>query len=95
MGPVSSGACLPFATRRHRAAAQRGGDRLWREVRIGVRRYRRLLRAVLVVIVVAIVVARLSPKPAPTTAIVAAARDLPAGAVLAAADLRTIARSAG
>ena len=69
---------------------QRGGDELWREIRIAVRRYRRLLRAVLIVIAVAIVVARLSPEPAPTTAIVAAARDLPAGAVLTAADLRTI-----
>jgi len=56
-----------------------------------MRRYQRLLRAVLIVIGVAIVVARLSPKAAPTTAIVAAARDLPAGAVLTAADLRTIA----
>jgi pilus assembly protein CpaB len=70
---------------------QRGSDQLWREIRIAVRRYRRLLRAVLIVIGVAIVVAQLSPKPAPTTAIVAAARDLPAGAVLTAADLRTIA----
>ena len=69
----------------------RSGDQLRREIRIGVRRYRRLLSAVLVVIGVAMVVARLSPKPAPTTAIVAAARDLPAGAVLTAADLRTIA----
>ena len=56
-----------------------------------MRRYRRLLRAVLIVIGVAIVVARLSPKPAPTSSIVAAARDLPAGAILTAADLRTIA----
>jgi pilus assembly protein CpaB len=70
---------------------QRGGDYLWREIRIGVRRYHRLLRASLIVIAVAIVVTRLSPKPAPTTAIVAAARDLPAGAVLTTADLRTIA----
>ena len=76
---------------------QRGGDQLWREIRIGVRRYHRLLRAVLIVIevaivvAVAIIVARLSPTPASTTAIVAAARDLPAGAVLTAADLRTIA----
>jgi pilus assembly protein CpaB len=69
----------------------RGGDQFWCEIRIAVRRYRRLLRAVLIVIGVAIVVAQLSPKPAPTTAIVAAARDLPAGAVLTAADLRTIA----
>jgi Flp pilus assembly protein CpaB len=70
---------------------QRGSDRIWREIRIGVRRYHRLLRAALVVIGVAIVVTRLSPKPATTTAIVAAARDLPAGAVLTSADLRTIA----
>lgn len=70
---------------------QSSADQLWREIRIGARRYRRLLRALLILIAVAIVVARLSPKPAPTTAIVAAARDLPAGAVLTAADLRTIA----
>lgn len=70
---------------------QRNGDQLWRETRILVRRYRRLLRAVLVVIAVVIIVARLSPRAAPTTAVVAAARDLPAGAVLTAADLRTIA----
>jgi pilus assembly protein CpaB len=72
-------------------AKQRGGDQIWREIRIAVHRYRRLLRAALIVITVAIVVARLSPKPAPTSAIVAAARDLPAGAVLTTADLRTIA----
>jgi pilus assembly protein CpaB len=70
---------------------QRGADQIWREIRIAVRRYHRLLRAGLIAIAVAIVVTRLSPKPAPTTAIVAAARDLPAGAVLTAADLRTIA----
>jgi pilus assembly protein CpaB len=69
---------------------QRGRDQIWREIRVGVRRYHRLLRAGLVVIAVAIVVARLSPQPAPTTAIVAASRDLPAGAVLTTADLRTI-----
>jgi Flp pilus assembly protein CpaB len=72
-------------------AKQRRGDQLWREIRIGVRRYRRLVRAGLIVIAVAIIVARLSPKAAPTTAIVTAARDLPAGAVLTAADLRTLA----
>lgn len=70
---------------------QRGGPQLWREIRIAVRRYRRLLRAVLIVVAIAIVVARLAPNPAPTTAIVAAARDVPAGAVLTAADLHTIA----
>lgn len=69
----------------------RGREQIWREIRIGVRRYQRLLRAGALAIVVVIIVARLSPKPAPTTPIVAAARDLPAGAVLAASDLRTIA----
>jgi pilus assembly protein CpaB len=70
---------------------QRGGERIWSEIRIGARRYHRLLRAGLIVVAVAIIVTRLSPKAAPTTAIVAAARDLPAGAVLTTADLRTIA----
>ncbi|HEY5049767.1 MAG TPA: hypothetical protein VII50_02615, partial [Acidothermaceae bacterium] len=64
-------------------------EQIWREIRIGVRRYHRLLRAGMIAIAVAIVMAQLSPKPAPTAAIVAAARDLPAGAVLTAADLRT------
>jgi pilus assembly protein CpaB len=74
---------------------QRGGDQLWRELRIVVRRYRRLLRAGVVVIAALLVVSRLSPTPAPTTAIVAAARDLPAGAVLTATDLRTVALPPG
>ncbi len=69
----------------------RGSEQLWREIRIGVRRYRRLLRAVLIAVAVLLVVGRLSPKPAPTTSIVTAAHDLPAGAVLTTADLRTIA----
>lgn len=76
-------------------AKQRGTEQAWGELRIAVRRYRRLVRAGLIAIVVAIVLARASPKPAPTTAIVAAARDLPAGAVLTTADLRTIAVSPG
>jgi pilus assembly protein CpaB len=69
---------------------QRGAEQLWREIRVAARRYHRLLRAAVVAIVVLIVVTRLSPEPAPTTTIVAAARDLPAGAVLTAADLRTL-----
>ena len=69
----------------------RGSEQIWREIRIGVRRYRRLLRAAVIAVAVLLVVGRLSPKPAPTTAIVAAARDLPAGAVLTTADLRTLA----
>jgi Flp pilus assembly protein CpaB len=81
----------PSPTSKGRGTKQRAGAQVWLEIRIGVRRYRRLLRAGLIAIAVAIVVTRLSPKPAPTTAIVAAARDLPAGDVLTAADLRTIA----
>jgi Flp pilus assembly protein CpaB len=65
-------------------------DQVWREVRIGVRRYRQLIRAAAVVVAAAIVISRLAPKPPPTTLVVAAARDLPAGEVLTAADLRTI-----
>jgi len=70
--------------------AHRTPDHVWREIRIGVRRYRQLLRAVLVTIALAIVASTLAPKPAATTAVVAAARDLPAGEVLTAADLRTV-----
>ena len=65
-------------------------EHVWREIRIGVRRYRQLLRAALVTIVLALVVSRLAPKPAATTAIVTAARDLPAGEVLTVADLHTV-----
>jgi pilus assembly protein CpaB len=63
---------------------------VWREIRIGVRRYRQLLRAALVVIALALVVSRLAPKAAATTAVVTAVRDLPAGEVLTAADLHTV-----
>ena len=70
---------------------QRGSDQLWREIRIGVRRYHRLLRAVLIVIASRDRRHATVAEAAPTTAIVAAARDLPAGAVLTIADLRTIA----
>lgn len=69
----------------------RGRDQAWVELRIGVRRYRRLLRAAFVAVAIVVIVARLSPKPAPTTTIVAAARDLPAGEVLTPADLSTVA----
>jgi pilus assembly protein CpaB len=62
----------------------------WIEIRIGVRRYRRLIRAGVVAVVVAIAVSRLAPNPAATATVVVAARDLPAGEVLTAADLRTI-----
>jgi pilus assembly protein CpaB len=65
-------------------------EHVWREIRIGARRYRQLLRAALIAIVLALVVSRLAPKPAATTAIVTAARDLPAGEVLTVADLHTV-----
>ena len=63
---------------------------MWREIRIGVRRYRRLLRAGVIAVGLAIAISRLAPNPAVTSAVVVAARDLPAGEVLTAADLRTI-----
>lgn len=81
----------PLRDARSPRTKPRGSEGIWREIRIGVRRYHRLLRAVLVAVAIAIVVAQLSPKPAPMTAIVAAARDLPAGAVLTTADLLAIA----
>jgi pilus assembly protein CpaB len=55
-----------------------------------VRRYRRLIRAGAVAVVITIVISRLAPNPAVTSTVVVAARDLPAGEVLTAADLRTI-----
>jgi pilus assembly protein CpaB len=69
---------------------RQNAERVWREIRIGVRRYRRLIGAALVTVAVAIVVSKLAPKPAPTTAIVVAARDLPAGEALTAADLHMV-----
>jgi pilus assembly protein CpaB len=65
-------------------------ERVWREIRVGLRRYRRLIGAALVTVALAVVVSKLAPKPAATTAIVVAARDLPAGEVLTAADLRML-----
>jgi pilus assembly protein CpaB len=70
--------------------AQRTAAQVWREIRIGVRRYRRLIRAGAIAVVVAIAISRLAPNPAVTSTVVVAARDLPAGEVLTTADLRTI-----
>jgi pilus assembly protein CpaB len=69
---------------------QRNADHVWREIRIGVRRYRRLIRAGAIAVGLAIAISRLAPNPAATSSVVVAARDLPAGEVLTAADLRTI-----
>jgi pilus assembly protein CpaB len=69
---------------------RQNADRVRREIRIGVRRYRRLIGAAMVTVALALVVSKLAPKPAATTAILVAAHDLPAGEVLTAADLHVI-----
>lgn len=57
-------------------------------VRRGVLRRRRLLAAVLAAVAVVAAVRSLSPPAAPTSTITVATRDLPAGALLASADVR-------
>lgn len=59
----------------------------WREVRRAAAWHRRLLAAGLVAVAVALAISELAPAPPPTVAVLAAARDLPAGARLAPADL--------
>jgi Flp pilus assembly protein CpaB len=61
------------------------------EVRVAVRRHRRLIAAGLVGLAAALAVSALAPKPPPTVAVVTAAHDLPTGATLTAADLREVA----
>jgi pilus assembly protein CpaB len=70
----------------HQTAEQR-----WYEVNVVLRRYRRLLTAGAMVLAAVVALGRFAPKPPPTTAIVAAARDLPAGEVLITGDLRIVA----
>lgn len=65
-------------------------SRVWREVRRAVTWHRRLLAAGLTAAAVALSLAALSPAPPPTTSILVAARDLPGGRLLAAADLITV-----
>jgi pilus assembly protein CpaB len=66
-------------------------EQRWHAVRVGVRRYRRLLIAGLIPIAVVVEFGRLAPRPPPTHPVVTAARDLPLGEVLTAADLRVLA----
>lgn len=66
-------------------------EQRWHEVRVVLRRYRRLLTAGAMVLAAVMALGRFAPKPPPTTAIVAAARDLPAGEVLTTGDLRILA----
>jgi pilus assembly protein CpaB len=63
----------------------------WRELRTAARRHRRLLAAALVGLAAMTSLDAVVPKPPPTTAVVTAARDLPAGATLALVDLRVLA----
>jgi Flp pilus assembly protein CpaB len=58
-----------------------------RDLLVRAQRYRRLLAAALIAAAVAFAVGALSPAPPPTVAVVVAARDLPAGTVLAAGDV--------
>ena len=66
-------------------------EQRWYEVRVGLRRYRRMATAAAVVLAAVLTIGRLAPKPPPTSAVVAAARDLPAGEVLTVGDLRIVA----
>jgi len=68
------------------------GSRSWRrDLERTVRRHRRLVAAGLAALAVLLGLAALAPPAAPTTSIVVAARDLPAGRVIAAGDLTTAA----
>jgi Flp pilus assembly protein CpaB len=64
---------------------------LLRDLRRTLPLHRRLLAAGLAAAAVAVGIQALEPDPAPTVEVVAAARDLAGGAVLAAADVRTVA----
>jgi pilus assembly protein CpaB len=66
-------------------------EQRWNEVKAVLRRYRRLLTAGVVLLAAVVALGRLAPKPPPTTAVVAATRDLPAGEVLTTGDLRMVA----
>ena len=61
-----------------------------RNLRKAVRWHRRLLAGVSAAAAVYFALAAVSPKPPPTVAVLAAARDLPGGAVPSSGDLRTL-----
>lgn len=68
------------------------GSRSWRrELERTLRRHRRLAAAGLAALAVLLGLAALAPPAAPTTSVVVAARDLPAGRVVVAGDLTTAA----
>jgi pilus assembly protein CpaB len=66
-------------------------EQRWYEVKVALRRYRRLFTAGAVALAAVVALGRFAPKPPPTAAVVAAARDLPAGEVLTTGDLRVVA----
>ena len=68
---------------------------LARHVRLVLARFRRPLSAVLAGIAVLAVIETLAPAPPPTRAVAVASRDLPAGVVLAPADVRVVAMPPG
>ena len=72
-----------------------GSTELGDALRRTVRRHRRLLAATCAGLAVVLGLGALRPKPAPTAEIVVAARDLPAGAAIAAGDVRLTALPAG
>ena len=73
-------------------SAGRGPARVrWRDLRRALLWHRRLLAAGLAALAVALTIAALDPTPAPSVAILAAARDIPGGRLVTDADLITVA----
>lgn len=77
-----------FRERTGRSSPRRDGAGRWRELARAVSWHRRLLAAALAAVAVLAVLDVLRPAAALGTPVVVAARDLPAGTALAAADLR-------
>ena len=66
-------------------------EQRWGDVKVALRRYRRLLTSGVVLLAAVVALGRFAPRPPPTAAVVAATRDLPAGQVLTTGDLRMVA----